>query len=137
MWKVLSMTFISCGQKMSSRIFFKYYPQKWENLWLTKEKTLVVKINSILNQKTSNDFCIILWLATVLSTVMLATTVVSGTGFKKSLLGKMCIDYCNDVLQDSNMKTMCRELLKNKQNMWFSEYLWCFQQKNQTFWTKT
>ena len=52
--------------------------------------------------------CSYVWLASILSTVILATTEICGAGLKKSLLDNMCIDYSRrHVLQVLNMETNC------------------------------
>ena len=53
--------------------------------------------------------CSFVWLASIPSTVILATTVICGAGLKKSLLDNMCIDYSRRrVLQVLNMDTNCK-----------------------------
>ena len=76
-------------------------------------------------------------LTTVLRTVIFTTTMVRGTELQESLLRNMFIDYYSNVMQVLNMEPNRSLLLKNVPKMWYSEYLWCFQLKNNDmFWIK-
>ena len=112
------MAFTTFWRKLRSGNFLKNYSKNWETLWLTKKKSLVIKNYFNITVEKDKPICVIMRLGTALVTlvtVMFATPVTCGTRFQKSLLGNICVDYCNHVLQILNMEINFSQLLKNVQ----------------------
>ena len=71
-------------------------------------------------------------LVIVLGTVMLAKTQVFGTGFKKSLLGNMCIDYCSHELTDLNTTQILANFKNRVKNAMFRVFMVFLTEKSHT-----